>query len=466
MRILTNVFLKLLEMSFGATLIGLLILGLKKIFKNIPVKLLNVLWIFVILLLLIPINIESKMSIQNYIPQIEEITLQNEIYEQNYSDSKEIVLEENNHINIASIMPIIWIVGSVSLLLKNIIVMSKVRQKIKNSNDVDENVLEIFNECKRNLYINNNIELILQNEIKTPVIFGVVSPKLLITKEVENLSTSELKYVFTHELIHYKKLDIFIYKIINALKCVYWFNAIILIIFRKIKNDLEYATDEITVDILKDRKKYCKVLLKISQIGTENYANVVTIYNGKKELERRIIMLKNDGKINAISICIIALLVIVVGMASISFATNKITENIDLPVIDNIIKTYVRPIEGGTISATYGTRVHPITKEEKIHNGIDIAAPIGTEIVSMSAGKVVKAEYNSQNGNQIIIEHDGISTEYNHLSKMNVNAGDEISAGQKIGEVGSTGMATGPHLHFGIMNEKGEYINPTEYVEF
>ena len=134
MSILTSIFLKLLEMSFNATIIGLVILCLKKFLKNIPMKLLNVLWIFVILLLLIPINIESKMSIQNYIPQIEEITLQNEIYEQNYSDSKEIVLEKNNHINIASIMPIIWIVGSVSLLLKNIIVMSKVKQKIKCSN--------------------------------------------------------------------------------------------------------------------------------------------------------------------------------------------------------------------------------------------------------------------------------------------------------------------------------------------
>lgn len=463
---LTNIFLKLLEMSFCATVIGLLILALKKFLKNIPVKLLNVLWIFVILLLLIPIDIESKLSIQNYIPQIEEETLQGEIYGQNYNESKKVVLEENNHINITSLIPIIWVVSSVSLLLKNLIVMSKVKQKIEDSNNANENVLEFFNECKRNLHINTNIKLILQNEIKTPVIFGVVSPKLLITKEIEKLSTSELKYVFTHELIHYKKLDIFIYKIINVLKCLYWFNPIILIVFRKIKNDLEYATDEITVDILKDRKKYCKVLLKISQIGTENYANVVTIYNGKKELERRIIMLKNDGKINAISICIIALLVIVVGMASISLATNKITATVGLPVIDNIIKTYVRPIEGGIISATYGTRVHPITKEEKSHNGIDIAAPIGTEVVSMSDGKVVKAEYNSQNGNQIIIEHDGISTEYNHLSKMNVNAGAEISAGQKIGEVGSTGMATGPHLHFGIMNAKGEYINPTEYVEF
>lgn len=464
MVIVKSIFTKVIEMSINATIIALLIILLKKVFKNVPVKLANVIWIFVIILLIVPVHIESKISIQNYIPKIESniLFVPTEDTETIIVDSQNAMSESDKNFQI---IPIIWLLCTAGLTLKNIILMAEIKNKIDNATVTDIKTLKIFDECKEKLKIKSNIKLILQDEIKTPVIFGVTSPMLLITEEVENLSEDEIRYIFMHELVHYKKMDTIIYQVINMLKCIYWFNPILLVVFIKIKNDLEYATDEIVVDILKDRKKYCKVLLKISQIGTENYSNVVTIYNGRKELERRILMLKNDGKVNGVSIFIVALLVVILGMASTALATSKITENLDIPVIENSTKTYVKPVATGKISSPYSKRKHPITQEEIFHNGIDIAAEEGTEVVSMLDGKVLKAGYDTQNGNQVVVEHDGLCTEYNHLSRITAEVGEEIVGGQKIGEVGKTGLATGAHLHFSVINKDGEYVNPLDYVE-
>lgn len=464
MAIIESFFLKTIEMSINATIIGLLIILLKKVFKNVPVKLINIIWIFVIILLIVPVCVESEISIQNYIPKIEP-----NILFVPTEDTETIIVDFQNTMNKSNekfqIIPIIWLLCTIGLTLKNITLMAKIKNKIDNVMSTDIKTLKIFDECKEKLKIKADIKLVLQNEIKTPVIFGVTSPMLLITEEVENLSEDEIRYIFMHELVHYKKMDTIIYQVINMLKCIHWFNPILLVVFIKIKNDLEYATDEIVVDILKDRKKYCKVLLKISQIGTENYANVVTIYNGRKELERRILMLKNDGKVNGVSIFIVALLVVILGMASTALATSKITENLDIPLIENLTKTYVKPLATGKISSPYLRRIHPITQEEVFHNGIDIAAEEGTKVVSMLDGKVLKASYDTQNGNQVVVEHDGLCTEYNHLSKIIVEVGESVVGGQKIGEVGKTGMATGAHLHFSVINGQGEYVNPLNYIE-
>lgn len=464
MMAISSIFLEVVGMSIVASIIGLLIILLKKVFKKISIKLMNVIWIWVIILLVIPIKIKSKISIQNYIPKTEQNVLVTLI-----ESDKNIDVNIENSINESGkniqLLPIIWLIVSGSLIIKNVMVSLKIKNKNDNLLVDDTKTLKIFNECKEKFKIKADIKLILQNEIKTPVIFGVTSPMLLITKEIENLSENELKYVLMHELIHYKKMDTIIYQVINILKCVYWFNPILWHIFNKLKNDLEYATDEIVVDILKDRKKYCKVLLKISQIGTENYADILTIYNGKKELERRILMLKNSDKASIASVCVVVLLVVILGIASTSLATSRISENIDVPVLENAMKTYAKPVEGGKISSTYSKRIHPITQKEVFHNGIDIAAKEGTEVVSMLDGKVLKAAYDAKNGNQIVIEHDGIRTEYNHLSKMIVEAGEKVLSGQKIGEVGKTGMATGSHLHFSVVNEQGEYVNPLDFVE-
>ena len=116
------------------------------------------------------------------------------------------------------------------------------------------------------------------------------------------------------------------------------------------------------------------------------------------------------------------------------------------------------------ISDTYGMRMHPTLGVELMHNGIDFAAPSGTPIYAAADGEVIAAGYSSSMGNYIMIDHGSdIISIYMHASKLLVSQGDEVSRGDKIALVGSTGRSTGPHLHFGV-RENGSYVNPSKYL--
>lgn len=124
------------------------------------------------------------------------------------------------------------------------------------------------------------------------------------------------------------------------------------------------------------------------------------------------------------------------------------------------------PCPGYTrISDEYGMRMHPTLLVEKFHNGLDLAAPAGTDILAAYDGTVVAADYNESMGNFVMIAHgDTLYTIYMHASALYVSAGDTVSKGQCIAAVGTTGRSTGNHLHFGV-RRNGEYVDPMEYLQ-
>ena len=115
------------------------------------------------------------------------------------------------------------------------------------------------------------------------------------------------------------------------------------------------------------------------------------------------------------------------------------------------------------ISSRFGERIHPITGELKNHNGMDIASNMGTTVYAADGGKVVLAEWYGGYGNCIMIEHgNGYKTLYGHLSVIGVRNGQTVSQGEAIGQVGSTGNSTGPHLHFEVYLNGGR-IDPEQF---
>ena len=114
----------------------------------------------------------------------------------------------------------------------------------------------------------------------------------------------------------------------------------------------------------------------------------------------------------------------------------------------------------GRITSAFGMRRHPVFGDNRFHGGIDIGAPHGASVVAADSGTVVQSTYNSSFGNLIVIDHgNGMQTWYAHLSARHVSVGAAVSRGQVIGLVGSTGIATGPHLHFEV-HVGGSRINP------
>ena len=117
------------------------------------------------------------------------------------------------------------------------------------------------------------------------------------------------------------------------------------------------------------------------------------------------------------------------------------------------------------ISSNFGYRTDPITQRRKFHAGIDLAANRGTPVYSSGKGKVIFAAYSYGGyGNVVKVDHgDGYVSIYAHLNKINVQKGQDIARGDQIGEVGSTGRSTGPHLHYEIQKDK-KPINPVKYM--
>lgn len=128
--------------------------------------------------------------------------------------------------------------------------------------------------------------------------------------------------------------------------------------------------------------------------------------------------------------------------------------------------TFTWPLPGYTSnSSAYGWRIHPIYGTRKFHKGEDIPAPSGTAIVAAASGKVIEAGWNDDYGNYTRIDHgNGYITGYAHQSRINVSVGQTVTAGQKIGEVGTTGGSTGDHLHFEVYLN-GQTTDPKSYFK-
>ena len=130
------------------------------------------------------------------------------------------------------------------------------------------------------------------------------------------------------------------------------------------------------------------------------------------------------------------------------------------------------PEDTWVLTSDYGPRVHPISGESSFHTGTDFAAPDGTPILAAADGAVTVAEFSGGYGGLVVIEHQiagqTVATAYGHMWEhgIHVTAGDQVSAGQHIGDIGSSGNSTGPHLHFEVRTggTDGEHTDPAAWL--
>ena len=114
----------------------------------------------------------------------------------------------------------------------------------------------------------------------------------------------------------------------------------------------------------------------------------------------------------------------------------------------------------GRVTSNYGLRMHPILGYHRMHRGLDFRASYGTPILAVADGQVSGAGWAGGYGRQVRLTHaDGIATSYSHMSRIAVSPGGRVRQGQVIGYVGSTGLSTGPHLHFETYRNGG-HVNP------
>jgi len=120
----------------------------------------------------------------------------------------------------------------------------------------------------------------------------------------------------------------------------------------------------------------------------------------------------------------------------------------------------IMPVYGGRVTSSFGARRHPVLGYTRMHAGIDFGAPHGAPIYAVGDARVIYSGWHGGHGNYVKLDHGGgFATAYAHMSRVAVPNGARVSAGQVIGYVGSTGLSTGPHLHYELY-QNGRAVNP------
>lgn len=185
------------------------------------------------------------------------------------------------------------------------------------------------------------------------------------------------------------------------------------------------------------------------------------------EWEEKTMINKKKKMLSIVSISIICIMC--------SFATvNAMTGN---ELVKNIEKTISKLFHKENITMNYGesgitSNVGEVnseigSKQEIKHNGVDLKAEYGEEVLVIAEGEVIEAKYNQKMGYYILVKHNNSEftyTKYAHLSKLNVKAGDTVKKDEKIGEAGQTGMATGVCLHFEVLDKDMNAMDPNKFL--
>ncbi len=391
------IFYKITYMSIIASFVGIAILIVKKILKNkISPIWISRIWLVFIISLIIPIQIKSPISIYNYIPINEDsisysldefIKSEEKIFSRNLKREMSEKLEVNAEVEgtnqnvkinpeeeslntitsnykIRQFIPIIWeliVISSIFAYILTYIVFEIKIRKYKYENDKIEKILD---SCKEKLKIKTKIKIVKQDIIKMPALFGIFNVRILVNYNIFNLSEEEIKYVFIHELSHYKRKDNILNILITILRVIYFFNPIIWILLNVIKNDLELATDELAMEKenRETQKAYSKTLVKLSAINSDKFLiQTLCVSDGKKNLERRIDSMKIiDGfkdkkrKIMFFSIMIILVIGIIFFTESSRYVSqNEICELYNFATQNNNIHIKVEELSFETYDTAY-----------------------------------------------------------------------------------------------------------------
>jgi len=125
---------------------------------------------------------------------------------------------------------------------------------------------------------------------------------------------------------------------------------------------------------------------------------------------------------------------------------------------------WINPIDG-VITSLGGLRINPVTGRREFHDGIDIAAPVGTTVVAPKDGVVLATGVSATFGKYLQLAHGGGYVSFMaHLNMIKVGVGEKVLQGQQVAYSGNTGRSTGPHLHFGVFFN-GQYVDPLGYVD-
>lgn len=384
---ISPIFYQVLYMTVIGSIVGLIIYFIRNLFdKKISGKWKCIMWCIALITLLIPIRVEIQTNktpviqneiidrveeikhISNYeyvqIPQNEEIFESSKIKKQQSEDTvidtDTLDTEKQNTMSLKTIfiniiIPYIWLLGTIAFVITFLSGIKKINRRIIRNIYKDERIENILRECKIQLNIKKKVKIILQKYKRVPSIFGIFNPSILVTEQTLEEDNETIKYIFLHELSHYKRKDIIFNFVLLCILSIHWFNPIVWFLFKKIRQDIEIGADELASKGLNqtEKKEYGMVLINLLRNRVEeNYtASMLCMSDTGKNMERRIHMIKRKST----SIILSMLLLIIIACVVAGFVFIKVVNVQDLPTFD----------ESNILSQN--ENVEPVTEQKTEH---------------------------------------------------------------------------------------------------
>lgn len=358
---MTYIFETVLEISFGASILALLILGARSLIGRRQNALMPVLCALLIAKLIIPLSIESPLSIQNIfnaqnsqtviqettidigIPQTDldiavaditetpSITQTNDVAYTAENTAYQPTLKKAWQPSAMDIAAMVWLVGmlilSACIGISNIRFMRLIK---KNRAYTSPGFDELMAECKSAFHIRRNISVIRVSEINTAAVYGIFKPKLLISPHCfDVLSIQEKRHIILHELSHIKRKDTLTCLITTVLNVVHWFNPILWVALLLMRKDLEVMCDTNVLRKIGQSEKhsYATTLFTLIKISsTKNMRLVTALFMNKTSIKRRITMIARYKKRTPLYTALALLLTIVIAVTGCTTSVQDVAE--------------------------------------------------------------------------------------------------------------------------------------------
>lgn len=341
--LIAPIFYKIVYMSLVGSILGIFIFAITKLFDSkLSAKWKCILWLIPLCFLAVPMNriqvqTESEFVIPTFVNEVESSF--NKVHSLN---SKEILKEEDSKKNVKDtkvetsnqesteavingakkftvdiLIPILWVIGAgISV---SIVIIGNFHLK-RNINDMpnmeNSRIRLILKRCQRRLQVTKKIEIRIQNENVSPCIYGIMRPKILLSEEFMEKDTEVIENVFMHELSHYKRKDMISNYVLLLLIAMHWFNPLVYVFFKKIRQEMELATDEIALSRMdkEEKKQYGLTLISLLQTyQTERVATkMLCITDDNKNMERRIRRIKLSTQLKKYKMSIAVLTILIV----------------------------------------------------------------------------------------------------------------------------------------------------------
>jgi beta-lactamase regulating signal transducer with metallopeptidase domain len=346
---LTEMFRYVVSLSLSGSILVIGLLLIKILLRQkLSANWQYCIWFVLFIRLIIPFTPSAPLNVFNYIPhnQLVSELPQISVPSTKLENSAAITQTNKNTVNIANealptnesvqysavsfarswfnwqTLALAWIIGVTVIFLYILFVNLLFLFKNRNLTVcVSDDILVILHECKTIMKLNSNVSVVYNDSLKSPGIFGIFRPKIIISPEIiKKLSPDELRYIFLHELSHLKRRDLLINGMVLVIQVIYWFNPLTWYALSQMKRDCEMACDAAVLGTLKqeEQKRYGQTIISLLQILSEPYWAPGTLGFVGKFNTRRIIMISKCKK-TTIKWAITAIsLILLVGCSSIN----------------------------------------------------------------------------------------------------------------------------------------------------